>query len=185
MHSKNARTDCTVLEIEYWLIVTRRLPLYKTKPKSIIMKKKLTVCLALLILCAFCMNTAFAQDVRQKPVIKKQATTTTTKQTPTKQQTTTAKKQTSTKKQTTAAITETKQTGRVVSSCKWDAAEEFHEGLARVKNANGKWGFIDKTGLVVLPCQWNGAFPFHKGRAEVKDTNGNWVKIDKTGKVVR
>ena len=46
------------------------------------MKKKLTIRLALLILCAFSINTAFAQDVRQKPVVKKQ--TTTTKQAPAK-----------------------------------------------------------------------------------------------------
>ena len=61
------------------------LPLWaenKEKPKSMTMKKKLTIRLALLILCAFSMNTAFAQDVRQKPVVKKQ--TTTTKQAPAK-----------------------------------------------------------------------------------------------------
>ena len=65
-----------------------------------IMKKKLTLRFALLILCAFSMNTAFAQDVRQKPVVKKQTTTTTKKQNPasTKKQTSTkqaAKKQSS------------------------------------------------------------------------------------------
>ncbi|MBR0488816.1 MAG: hypothetical protein IJJ68_01250 [Prevotella sp.] len=58
------------------------------------MKKKLTVRLALLILCAISLNTAFAQDVRQKPVVKKQTTTTTTKQAPvsTKKQATSTKK---------------------------------------------------------------------------------------------
>ena len=44
------------------------------------MKRILTICLALLIVCTLSINTAFAQDVRQKPVVKKQ-TTTTTKQT--------------------------------------------------------------------------------------------------------
>ena len=72
------------------------------------MKKKLTIRLALLILCAFSMNTAFAQDVRQKPVVKKQTTTTTTKQKTAKQQTTTAKKgNTSSKKVSTKAPTPT------------------------------------------------------------------------------
>ena len=66
------------------------------------MKKKLTIRLALLILCAFSMNTSFAQDVRQKPVVKKQ-TTTTTKQTSTKKPTSTKKQPTSSKKGSTKA----------------------------------------------------------------------------------
>ena len=32
---------------------------------------------------------------------------------------------------------------------KWKDAEPFSDGLARVADANGKWGFIDKTGKVV------------------------------------
>ena len=126
------------------------------------MKRILTIRLALLIVCALSINTAFAQDVRQKPVVKKQpAPATTTKQT----------------------ATGTKQ--KQVNTHKWEDKGYYYEGLAWVRDTNWKYGFIDKTGQVVIPCQWNGAFPFHKGRAEVKDTNGNWVKIDKTCKVVR
>ena len=36
--------------------------------------KRLTIRLALLIVCALSINTAFAQDVRQKPVATKQTT---------------------------------------------------------------------------------------------------------------
>ena len=68
------------------------------------MKKRLTIRLALLILCAFSMNTAFAQDVRQKPVVKKQTTTTTTKQpaASTKKGTTTGNKNTTASKPSTS-----------------------------------------------------------------------------------
>lgn len=58
--------------------------------------KNMTFRLALLIVCALSINTAFAQDVRQKPVVKKQ--TTTTKQTtsaPKKQNKSVAKKNSS------------------------------------------------------------------------------------------
>jgi len=60
----------------------------------------------------------------------------------------------------------------------------FSEGLARVKDANGKQGYIDKTEKVVIPCQWEWAYAFREGLANVKDANGKWFKIDKTGKVV-
>ena len=36
----------------------------------------------------------------------------------------------------------------------WKSVESFHEGLACVKDANGKWGYIDKTGKLVIPCKW-------------------------------
>ena len=87
------------------------------------MKKKLIIRFALLIFCAFSINTAFAQDVRQKPFVKKQTTTTT--------------KQTSAKK-------------KQVTTHKWKEQRDFYEGLANVKDANDKWGYIDKTGKVVV-----------------------------------
>lgn len=31
------------------------------------------------------------------------------------------------------------------NGCRWDEANDFCEGLARVKR-DGKWGFIDRTG---------------------------------------
>ena len=67
---------------------------------------------------------------------------------------------------------------------KWNHQGDFYEGLARVEDANGKWGFIDKTGKVVIPCQWNVALSFSEGLAGVKDANGRYGFIDKTGKVV-
>ena len=126
-----------------------------------IMKKKLTIRLALLILCAFSINTAFAQSARTKPVVKKQATTTT--------------------KQAPASTKQSNQT----TTHKWKAVGDYSEGLAAVKDANDKWGYIDKTGRLVIPCQWKDAGWFIEGQALVRDANGNWVEIDKTGKVVK
>lgn len=60
------------------------------------MKRLRMVRVALMIICALCMNTAFGQNVRTKPVVKKQ--TTTTKKTTTTTKKTTVKKKTTKKK---------------------------------------------------------------------------------------
>lgn len=90
------------------------------------MKNKLTIRLALLILCALSINTTFAQDVRQKPIIKKQTTTTTKKQTP----------------------ASAKQADQATNH-KWKEVGRYSEGLARVQDDNNNWFKIDKTGKVV------------------------------------
>ena len=128
--------------------------------------RKLTIRLAILIVCALSINTTFAQDVRQKPVIKKQTTTTKKKQTPA-----ITKKQTSTKKHQT-------------TTPKWTDQLYYSEGLAIVVDANGKFGYIDKTGKFVIHGQWKVAYDFHEGLAAVADFNDKWGYIDKTGQVV-
>jgi hypothetical protein len=60
----------------------------------------------------------------------------------------------------------------------------FCDGLATVKDTNGKWGYIDKTGKLVIPCQWNDSGNFKNGIGRVKDSDGFWHKIDKTGKII-
>ena len=71
------------------------------------------------------------------------------------------------------------------ANAQWKDQGDFSEGLAWVRDANGKHGYIDKKGKVVIPCQWNVAGPFSKGLTEVKDANGKWHQIDKTGKIVK
>ena len=66
----------------------------------------------------------------------------------------------------------------------WKEIREYDEGLAGVKDADGKWGFIDKTGKLVIPCQWKKTLFFSEGLAGVQDDNEKWGFIDKTGKVV-
>lgn len=57
--------------------------------------------------------------------------------------------------------------------------------MARVKDSNGKYGFIDRTGKLVISCQWKDARDFNDGIAYVQDDKGVWKFIDKTGKVVK
>ncbi|MEE1004088.1 MAG: WG repeat-containing protein [Bacteroidaceae bacterium] len=67
---------------------------------------------------------------------------------------------------------------------KWKEIREYNEGLAGVKNADGRWGFIDKSGRLVIPYQWKKVLWFSEGLAGVQDDNEKWGFIDKTGKVV-
>lgn len=66
---------------------------------------------------------------------------------------------------------------------KWKEIREYDEGLAGVKDADSRWGFIDKTGKIVIPCQWKKALFFSEGLVGVQDDNEKWGFIDKTGKV--
>lgn len=66
----------------------------------------------------------------------------------------------------------------------WKWQGDFCEDLARVKDSNDKYGFIDTTGKVVIPCQWKDAENFSGGLARVKDSNNRYGFIDTTGKMV-
>ena len=66
---------------------------------------------------------------------------------------------------------------------KWKEVREYNEGLAGVKNADGRWGFIDKSGRLVIPYQWKKVLWFSEGLAGVQDDNEKWGFIDMTGKV--
>ena len=70
------------------------------------------------------------------------------------------------------------------ANAQWKDRGDFFEGLAAVKDANDKYGFINKTGKVVIPCKWRWARDFHEGLAAVVDANGKYGFINKTGKVV-
>ena len=74
--------------------------------------------------------------------------------------------------------------GNFIKKWKEIRIREYNEGLAGVKDADGKWGFIDKTGKLVIPCQWKKALWFSEGLAGVQDDNEKWGFIDKIGKVV-
>ena len=43
----------------------------------------------------------------------------------------------------------------------------FSEGLAAVKGADGKYGFVNRLGQLVIPAQYDIALPFAEGRAPV------------------
>lgn len=59
----------------------------------------------------------------------------------------------------------------------------FHEGLAGVKAANGKIGYIDKTGALVIPCEYDTCGDFCDGLA-CTSKNGKFGYINKNNETV-
>lgn len=59
----------------------------------------------------------------------------------------------------------------------------FNEGMARIVDVEGNYGFIDKNGTVIVNPQFKDAEDFSEGLAAVED-NGNWGYIDKKGNYV-
>ena len=72
--------------------------------------------------------------------------------------------------------------GTIVIPAKYDFADSFSEGLARVE-FYGKYGFVDNRGKEVIPLQYNYAYSFSYGLAVVK-LGYKWGYIEKSGKEV-
>ncbi len=69
----------------------------------------------------------------------------------------------------------------------------FNQGLAPVKDWDGKWGFTDKSGNMVIPNNYYDFYVrglnttyqvFNNGIASVENTNYLWGGIDKTGNTI-
>ena len=72
--------------------------------------------------------------------------------------------------------------GKLLKEKGYEAIEDFHEGLAKVKK-DGKWGYINKEGREVIPCKYNSVEYFSEGLAMVwKDRK--WGYINKEGREV-
>ena len=56
--------------------------------------------------------------------------------------------------------------GKVVIEPQFDSADDFSEGLAKVKK-DGKRGYIDKIGKVVIEPQFDEVWDFSEGLATV------------------
>ena len=65
----------------------------------------------------------------------------------------------------------------------WEYKSTGHEGMYYVRDAKGKYGFVNERGKLVIPCKWNEASDFYEGLAAVKDANGKWGFVNKTGKL--
>ena len=72
-----------------------------------------------------------------------------------------------------------KKDGAVVIPAKYNFADSFSEGLARVE-LNGKYGYIDKSGKVIIHLKYDFADFFSNGQASAI-LNGEWGYIDKQG----
>ena len=87
------------------------------------------------------------------------------------------------------------ETGQVSIPAKFDAAQDFSEGLAAVAFNVGKkpkhafqrprqWGFIDKVGKMVVRPQFQRAKSFSGGLAAVQNLRNKWGYIDQSGQIV-
>lgn len=65
----------------------------------------------------------------------------------------------------------------------YEEARNFVNGLAPVKQSNGKWGYVDKAGREVITAKYDQATSFYDSYAVVKDT-GVYSIIDRTGMLV-
>lgn len=74
--------------------------------------------------------------------------------------------------------------GKVVfENSEWDFGFGFSEGLARIRNKEGKYGYINRSGNTVVPFCFLEASDFHDGLACVTDNNYKKGFIDKSGSV--
>lgn len=67
--------------------------------------------------------------------------------------------------------------------CKYGEIGTFHEGLARVRSLDGKWGYIDAMGREVIPCTFDWAGDFSQGCAPVSENDLSSF-IDTTGRLL-
>ncbi|MEO7427328.1 MAG: WG repeat-containing protein [Fibrobacteria bacterium] len=72
----------------------------------------------------------------------------------------------------------------------YDAASDFHEGLAAVGQGQwrgnrfqGLWGYVDRSGKLVITPHFSEAGEFRHGKAMVRNQNGGYAWIDKQGRV--
>ena len=72
--------------------------------------------------------------------------------------------------------------GKTIIKYKFDDADEFSSGFARV-GLDGKWGFIDKKGKKIIPLKYDFASIFSDDVAKV-GLDGKYGFIDKTGNEV-
>ena len=73
--------------------------------------------------------------------------------------------------------------GNLLGGQLFDYAHTFSEGVAAVRDSNGKWGYIDTNGNPVTEMIYASAYDMRNGYAQVIK-NDKWGLIDRTGKVV-
>lgn len=72
---------------------------------------------------------------------------------------------------------------RLLIPQKYDDAQPFCEGVARVKS-NGKYGFINQKGDIVVPCQYSDAEKKCTEGMIAVCKNGKWGFVNKKGEIV-
>lgn len=74
--------------------------------------------------------------------------------------------------------------GELVLKDSFDRAGSFSQGLAPVRNSEGKWGFINKKGQTIIPFQYSSAYEFSANGLACVEKNGYWGFINTKGEVV-
>jgi len=70
--------------------------------------------------------------------------------------------------------------GVVVIEPQFDAALDFQNNRAPVRDASGKWGYIDRTGDLIIPCLYDEAQVFNCDYALVRQ-GSNWGLVNSSG----
>lgn len=70
-----------------------------------------------------------------------------------------------------------------MAQTKWAYQSNYSEGMACVKNDQGKWGHVDEQGNQVGQM-WRNVKYFQDGLAPVETQDEKWGFVDKTGKLV-
>ncbi len=68
--------------------------------------------------------------------------------------------------------------------CPMSDAGDYSEGLIRIKNKEGQWGYINTKCEIVIPFDYEKARDFSEGLALVKKEDGNWGYINRKGEWV-
>lgn len=71
-----------------------------------------------------------------------------------------------------------------ILSEKWSSYRDPKEGLAAVKDPNGKWGFANLSGDLICPCQWEAVGDFNEGLSWVADDDYKCGLINTKGQIV-
>ena len=72
----------------------------------------------------------------------------------------------------------------VIDGSKYKDVEPFSNGLAPVRNTDGKWGYINSKGVMVIPFMYNEAKNFSKISAMVRTENG-YQLIDHNNNLIK
>jgi len=79
-------------------------------------------------------------------------------------------------------------TGKAMNASTYNEAHSFSDGLAAVRLASNRWGFVDQAGRLVIQADFSDVKEgFKDGFALVKDANtstDHWSVIDRTGHYV-
>ena len=67
---------------------------------------------------------------------------------------------------------------------KWAYQADFNEGRACVKDASGKWGYIDESGKVISPCKWRSNYYYQEGMGRVINDDEKYGYLDLDGNEV-